>query len=77
MSTDYYLVSHTAKKVIHVAQDGLSGWTFYYGEPECMKALSRFLEANTHTPLELVAEQYIYSTYDHYEEIEWNVKEPS
>jgi hypothetical protein len=44
MSTDFYLVSEA--EAIWVAQDGMSGFTFYRGEPKCMEALDGFLERN-------------------------------
>lgn len=44
MSTDYYLVCGQCDCSIHVAQDGYSGWTFYSGEPDCMRELSDFLQ---------------------------------
>jgi hypothetical protein len=43
MSCDYYLTCHACKKGLHVAQDGLSGFTFYSGEPETMRKLRDFL----------------------------------
>lgn len=47
MSTDYYMVCHECQHAIHVAQDGLSGFTFYSGEPRCMKALGDFMKAHS------------------------------
>lgn len=47
MSVDYYLVCHACQQKIHVAQDGLSGWTFYSGERDCMAKLSAWLEDHT------------------------------
>jgi hypothetical protein len=47
MSVDYYLACRKCKKSIHVAQDGMSGFTFYRGEPDCMLKLSRFLSDHT------------------------------
>lgn len=44
MSVDYYMICDGCKKAIHVAQDGLSGFTFYSGEPDCMKKLAAFLD---------------------------------
>jgi hypothetical protein len=46
MSVDFYFACDACKAAIHVAQDGLSGFTFYSGEPECMKALGVFLRAH-------------------------------
>ena len=43
MSVCYYLVCHDCKKSLWVAQDGLSGFSFYSGEPQTMKALRDFL----------------------------------
>lgn len=47
MSVDYYLACRTCKESIHIAQDGLSGFTFYRGEPDCMLKLALFLEDHT------------------------------
>lgn len=44
MSVEYYMVCVECKKALHVAQDGLSGFTFYSGQPETMKLLSAFLD---------------------------------
>jgi hypothetical protein len=46
MSVDYYFACGHCKAAIHVAQDGLSGFTFYRGEPDCMRALGDFLRAH-------------------------------
>lgn len=43
MSVDFYVACETCKKCYHVAQDGFSGFTFYSGEPRCMKGLGPFL----------------------------------
>lgn len=47
MSVDYYLACRKCKESIHVAQDGMSGFTFYRGEPDCMLKLAMFLEDHT------------------------------
>ena len=47
MSTDYYMACTGCAECILVAQDGMSGFTFYSGEPECMKALNHFLSVHT------------------------------
>jgi len=47
MSTDYYMVCDKCKVAIDVASWGLTGFSFYSGEPECMKALRAFLERHT------------------------------
>lgn len=43
MSVDYYMACEKCRECIHVAHDGLSGWRFYSGEPDCMKQLGKFL----------------------------------
>jgi hypothetical protein len=43
MSVDFYLVCESCRKRIHIAQDGLGGWSFYSGEPDCMAKLSQWL----------------------------------
>lgn len=47
MSVEYYLVCHQCRQRIHVAQDGLSGWTFYRGEPDCMQKLGAWMEEHS------------------------------
>jgi hypothetical protein len=47
MSVDYYLACDKCKQAIHVAQDGMGGFTFYSGEPDCLYHLGRFLEEHT------------------------------
>ena len=47
MSVDYYLACTGCRESIHVAQDGMSGFSFYSGEPKCMKALNLFLSIHT------------------------------
>lgn len=43
MSVDYYLACNKCNECVHVAQDGLGGWTFYSGEPDCMAELGTWL----------------------------------
>lgn len=43
MSCDLYMGCAKCKSAIHIAQTGLSGFTFYSGEPRCMAALGRWL----------------------------------
>lgn len=43
MSVDYYMACQQCGKALHVAQDGLSGFTFYSGQPDTMKLLGEFL----------------------------------
>jgi len=43
MSVDYYFACKKCNECTHVAQDGLSGFTFYSGEPDCMEKLGHFL----------------------------------
>lgn len=47
MSTNYYLLCQKCTMGVHIAQDGLSGFTFYYGEPNCMRALKDFLSEHS------------------------------
>jgi hypothetical protein len=58
MSTCYYMTCHACKKALWVAQDGLSGFTFYSDEPKTMHALGRFLSEHygRDHPLELASE---------------------
>ena len=70
MSVDYYMVCHECKQAIHVAQDGMSGWAFYRGHPDCMKKLGDFLEAHKFHPdkIALAPEQY----FEDYKEVDWD-----
>lgn len=43
MSVDYYFACGKCMQCIHVAQDGLSGFSFYSGEPNCMQELGKFI----------------------------------
>ena len=43
MSTDYYMACEVCQECYHVAQDGMSGFSFYSGEPRCMKGIGQFL----------------------------------
>ena len=47
MSVDYYLACDKCKEAIHIAQDGLGGFSFYSKEPDCLYNLDRFLEKHT------------------------------
>lgn len=67
MSCDYYMACHDCCTLLHVAQDGLSGWTFYTGEPECMKALGVFFDEHRSHRIGMVPEQ----THEDYDEIDW------
>jgi hypothetical protein len=43
MSTDIYMACDKCKSAIWVGQTGMSGFTFYSGEPKCMKALGDWM----------------------------------
>lgn len=47
MSVDYYMACEHCHVALHVAQDGLGGFTFYSGMPECMTALGTFLREHS------------------------------
>lgn len=47
MSVDYYMACGKCMKALHVAQDGLGGFTFYSEQPDTMKLLGEFLEAHS------------------------------
>ena len=73
MSYDFYLVCHECRQRIHLAQDGLSGWTFYSGETDCMAKFSEFLDKHA---LDLRGHQFVLHGEDvqssqDYETIEW------
>lgn len=75
MSTDFYLCCHDCKKIIHIAQDGFSGFGYYSGEPECQKALFKFFADHVFLHghrLGFIQEQG--DEYDNYEHIDWDTK---
>lgn len=78
MSVDYYLVSET--EAIHVAQDGMSGYTFYHGEKDCMRKLGEFLDRNRNGQLRFLDEHIAGDLIDDVcvKEITWspNHREP-
>lgn len=47
MSVDYFFACRKCKESIHVAQDGMSGYSFYKDEPDCMRQVMRFLADHT------------------------------
>lgn len=68
MSVDYYLACNKCRKCYHVAQDGMSGFTFYSGEPRCMKGLGPFLAEHVLCGAPVVlAEHHL----DDYDRVEW------
>lgn len=74
MSVDFYLVCHDCRKRIHIAQDGLSGWTFYSGERNCMKQLSAWFAEHTleYPSHKFTLENEHAASRDEYPEIEWS-----
>lgn len=70
MSCDWYMQCGVCQKAIHVAQDGLSGFAFYTGEPECMKALGVFLREHRLCPgrIQFLPEQDV---IDDSERVDW------
>jgi hypothetical protein len=44
VSVDLYICCHNCKTKLWIAQDGLSGFTFYRGDEPVMKALGKFFE---------------------------------
>lgn len=74
MSVDYCFACHECKKILHVAQDGLGGFSFYSGEKDCMKKLREFMESHIHSDCKgksfaIVDEQS--EQVKDYEEIDW------
>lgn len=68
MSTDYSLACLKCKKHYWVAQDGLSGFTFYSGEKQCMAGINKFLgEHVLHGKVVLLPE---YDVED-FEQVDW------
>lgn len=75
MSTHYYLACDNCRKALWIAQDGLSGFTFFSAEPECLSAMARFLAAHTvcgGDHLEVVSEGVV--DVQDYDEIPWTPK---
>jgi hypothetical protein len=48
VSSDYYFACGKHMECIHVAQDGLGGFSFYSGEPNCMEELGQWLDEHLH-----------------------------
>jgi hypothetical protein len=71
VSTEFFLVSED--EAIWVAQNGLGGFSFYSGEPACMRALSAFLERNQGKKLEFLPAHKVDDAIDagRLKEIEW------
>lgn len=74
MSTDFYMVSDT--EAIHIAQVGLSGFTFYYGEPVCMREYKNFLQRNMGKALRFLPEHEVHDLIEDgaLVEIDWRAK---
>lgn len=68
VSTDIYMTCEVCKEAIWIAQEGLGGFTFYSGEPNCMKALSKFIMLHyLHKNIAIKCEQDV----EEHNEIEW------
>lgn len=79
MSTDYYLACRKCRECVHIAQDGLSGFTFYSGEPDCMRKLGEFLGGHnlgSEHDITLISEHYLDDDAEDrpYEELKWTPK---
>lgn len=74
MSVCYYLACHHCRKFIWIAQDGLSGFGFYSGEPHTMRGLRDFFADHVFKPghqLEFMSEHLLEGDeYMEYEEID-------
>jgi len=72
MSADFFLASED--EAIWVAQNGLGGFTFYSGEPACMRALTAFLERNQGKKLDFLPSHEVDDAIDagRLKEIEWH-----
>lgn len=71
MSVDYYLACDKCKEAIHVAQDGMGGFSFYSKEPDCLYHLDRFLQLHVLCggKVTLVNENLVID--DDYNEVHW------
>jgi hypothetical protein len=71
MSVDYYFACHKCRKIIHVAQDGFSGFHFYSKEPGCLEALGKMLEECSFHPDKVAFVREQGPEWDNYKMIEW------
>lgn len=67
MSTELSLCCHQCRVKIWIAQEGLSGETFYSSEPRVMAALKTFLFAHRDHPLVFADDQQ----YEAYDDLAW------
>jgi hypothetical protein len=69
VSVCYYVACKKCLKCYHIAQDGLSGFTFYSGEPKCVSGLGPFLGEHIlcGEPLVILSEHAV----EDYDEVEW------
>jgi hypothetical protein len=79
MSVNFYLVCHQCRQKIHVAQDGFSGWSFYSGEPGCMRKLSDWfsdhaIDSEKSVHRFVLHSEHVVSSED-YEELPWSTVE--
>jgi hypothetical protein len=72
MSTTYYLACKKCKVGVSVGSWGLSGFQFWRGEPECMKALHKLMEDHTigEHDIGVITEHEVYDD-DDFKELEW------
>lgn len=61
MSTLYYMTCHACKKALWVAQNNVSGFSLYSGEPKTMEKLRLFFSEHNGSehPLEMASEHRI------------------
>lgn len=71
MSVDYYIACHECRKIIHVAQDGMSGFHFYSREPGCLAALGQMLEVCSFHPDKVAFVREQGPEWDDYSRIRW------
>jgi len=67
MSVDYYVTCTFCNEKIHVAQDGLGGFSFYSGDPKCMTALGKFFENHILHEMHIFSEQFC----EDYKRVDW------
>lgn len=74
MSVCIYLACKPCRKCVWIGQDGLSGFTFYRGHPECLIGVGTFMrehitcDGNMEVMTEHAAEDF--------ENVEWLKAEP-
>lgn len=76
MSTNYYMACEKCQECYWVAQDGMSGFAFYSGEPRCMAGMNDFLSKHVlcgGTGLRLMSEHRV----EDFKDVDWPPTPPA